>query len=587
MSDGGIFTYSCLGDDANAIRLVRIIGYDDLGYLNIAIEHAVVQAESYIALSYVWGNNPAVYRIRLNGCLFHIRPNLWSFLATCGLNGQMIWVDALCIDQNNVSEKNRQVPLMGRIFSQASRVVCWLHGGMGTAHRDRNARWIQDMQHTDFSHNAELIAHDLLRLSKHSYWSRLWIVQELQLGQKIEIHWEGHVLSGERLAYVLDTDILERTGVLQNARIQEPDEVYTLQSLLKRRDTLLLGQTHGVDLFTLVVKYGHLLGSLRQDRVYALLALAEDGATFKVDYTESHTTLLARLLHHCNNPPQWNDMMEVAHSLGIESEKAEFEILGLCKDSSAVSQSRAKYNYERCRHCFQQRGNGHYPDLVVGIPNVIYFGLTNSYTIFGPTLLGRPDFTNTTMEAHAGLAHTYSVSGIVDANRVRSVLESGQMHQDDFTLLKETLSHFSFAVLAGSNRATFQGALPHLIELIMSTRRVGALWRSCRWITCAQVDLEPDRDTICKHLLRSYREMAEVGRTGLHGHSQHDILPIPRVVRWEEALGYQRAGSLVHFILIENQQVKTWEEVNSIIQAYSLLRTGVFSYKPKDEMVFL
>ena len=38
----------------------------------------------------------------------------------------MLWVDAICINQNDVEEKTKQVAMMGRIFMQASRTVIYL-----------------------------------------------------------------------------------------------------------------------------------------------------------------------------------------------------------------------------------------------------------------------------------------------------------------------------------------------------------------------------------------------------------------------------------------------------------------------------
>ncbi|KUJ23875.1 HET-domain-containing protein [Mollisia scopiformis] len=39
-----------------------------------------------------------------------------------------IWIDALCINQSDVSEKSSQVQLMGRIYSQSLHVLVWLGG---------------------------------------------------------------------------------------------------------------------------------------------------------------------------------------------------------------------------------------------------------------------------------------------------------------------------------------------------------------------------------------------------------------------------------------------------------------------------
>ncbi|CAP59787.1 uncharacterized protein PODANS_1_1200 [Podospora anserina S mat+] len=40
----------------------------------------------------------------------------------------MLWVDAICIDQANITEKNTQMPLMCTIYSHAT-VLVWLGTG--------------------------------------------------------------------------------------------------------------------------------------------------------------------------------------------------------------------------------------------------------------------------------------------------------------------------------------------------------------------------------------------------------------------------------------------------------------------------
>lgn len=36
------------------------------------------------------------------------------------------WIDQICINQGDSSEKNRQVPLMGEVYSKAGIVKAWL-----------------------------------------------------------------------------------------------------------------------------------------------------------------------------------------------------------------------------------------------------------------------------------------------------------------------------------------------------------------------------------------------------------------------------------------------------------------------------
>lgn len=65
----------------------------------------------------------------LNGKSYMITQNLEDALeqlATSGLVGEWVWIDAICIDQDNLEEKGVQVALMGDIYSKASDVIVWL-----------------------------------------------------------------------------------------------------------------------------------------------------------------------------------------------------------------------------------------------------------------------------------------------------------------------------------------------------------------------------------------------------------------------------------------------------------------------------
>ena len=82
----------------------------------------------YEALSYVWAQEPGHRYIRLNGSMHQITTNL--FLALRRLRkaseARYIWIDALCINQDNGEERNHQVALMGSIYKSCTRALLWL-----------------------------------------------------------------------------------------------------------------------------------------------------------------------------------------------------------------------------------------------------------------------------------------------------------------------------------------------------------------------------------------------------------------------------------------------------------------------------
>jgi hypothetical protein len=84
----------------------------------------------YAALSYTWGEEDGRnLNIWVNGIQVRVRRNLMCALRTLQANFDLapaLWVDALCINQNDVDERNSQVALMGRIYENAAWVIVWL-----------------------------------------------------------------------------------------------------------------------------------------------------------------------------------------------------------------------------------------------------------------------------------------------------------------------------------------------------------------------------------------------------------------------------------------------------------------------------
>ena len=80
----------------------------------------------YAALSYTWGKPEFNRSIIVNGRRLDITENLYAALQTSNLNKHSIWIDAVCINQKDNLEKNTQVPLMTKIYSNATAAVIWL-----------------------------------------------------------------------------------------------------------------------------------------------------------------------------------------------------------------------------------------------------------------------------------------------------------------------------------------------------------------------------------------------------------------------------------------------------------------------------
>lgn len=86
----------------------------------------------YEALSYTWGARTGTIPILCDGKTLLVTPNCESALRHLRqmFKDRLLWIDAACINQQSVEEKNVQVPLMGEIYSAATRAVIWLGPGL-------------------------------------------------------------------------------------------------------------------------------------------------------------------------------------------------------------------------------------------------------------------------------------------------------------------------------------------------------------------------------------------------------------------------------------------------------------------------
>ena len=93
----------------------------------------------YDALSYVWGDTNDRIPIKCNGEDLKITPSLHIALLQLrqGKEEHDIWIDQICINQDDVRERQQQVSLMREIYTLAERVIVWL----GPADNDTPLVW--------------------------------------------------------------------------------------------------------------------------------------------------------------------------------------------------------------------------------------------------------------------------------------------------------------------------------------------------------------------------------------------------------------------------------------------------------------
>jgi hypothetical protein len=137
------------------------------------------------ALSYRWGDDEPDFVVHVNDHAFLIRKNLHKIITQMIMEERRDWIfiDALCINQDDESEKPGQVQLMGEVYRQADEVVAWIVFEPNNEEEEMTGGPVYDPYRSPSVWRAQLESSVL----ENSYWSRLWIVQEVLLAKRLTI----------------------------------------------------------------------------------------------------------------------------------------------------------------------------------------------------------------------------------------------------------------------------------------------------------------------------------------------------------------------------------------------------------------
>jgi hypothetical protein len=272
----------------------------------------------YEAISYVWGSDLRDHEITCNEELVNITHNLWNVLRDVRLpkESRTLWADSICINQEDVAEKGKQVSLMGQIYSKANRVVICL-GANDNGNAQAAASLVAGLDEMILkgfkdagpsygsfpfpgAEEQEGRAGDerwksLLALTEEPWFERGWVVQEAGLSADAVITWGGFEINWQKVVRVWIW-MEQRLPQVWLRNPTSPDRMNGLHLEMyrtrNRRETMSLynalnsAEVSFLDLF----HYGRSLNfTERSDRVYAFLSLASKTTlpiSIRPDYTK-------------------------------------------------------------------------------------------------------------------------------------------------------------------------------------------------------------------------------------------------------------------------------------------------------------
>jgi hypothetical protein len=295
----------------------------------------------YDALSYTWGDNHLSNSILCEGRTLHVTKNLFQALSHLRKSAFRIWsrhffwIDAICINQTNLPERNAQVRLMADIYCKASKVIVWLgeeHHSHRTALRavDSLDNWIMQRLRrdgygretkensgfypsempSDFRKDFDLHLNAITTKDPENWgdrglaWSaisnflnnpwctRTWVIQEVAFGSQVVMR------MGDRKA---DMNAIYRViyslrGSSFLSRLNSNSAMNGIVSMGLYRDVMHGQGSRTMELIDLVVETYSSQASDPRDKLFALLNISpeKDVPSLRPDYTQDVATIYRR-----------------------------------------------------------------------------------------------------------------------------------------------------------------------------------------------------------------------------------------------------------------------------------------------------
>lgn len=190
--------------DVDSYRLMHLqpgqLGDRILVQLETIASSKKQRAPDYEALSYTWGDATLQQEIFCGDhsagdpCALKVTTNCYNALQSLRYpdRPRLLWIDAICIDQTNIEERNAQVKMMGAIFACAREVVVYL--GESADDSDTVIAWYKNnFEVPDYPRKDIAVSKPSsdaqTALARRPWFTRPWILQEAANARSATIMW--------------------------------------------------------------------------------------------------------------------------------------------------------------------------------------------------------------------------------------------------------------------------------------------------------------------------------------------------------------------------------------------------------------
>ncbi|KAL1603456.1 hypothetical protein SLS60_005043 [Paraconiothyrium brasiliense] len=250
----------------------------------------------YETLSYVWGSEADRVPILVSGHRIEIPRSLSGALRQLQLpdRDRLLWVDQICIDQQNLEEKADQVRLMSVIYTKCSRCIAWLGEVRDEVLDDADAA-VQLLQYMAAASRAQdpnaeplppTLAHGFgaaiealksICPGRNAWWMRIWTVQEAALPEYVTLRWGRFEMPWSTLQQARAAWVSRFPQPLGDMLAQHPAGYRILADFTAHVTWVNLARLRYDDLFEMIHRYRFRMATDTRDKIYGLLGLCQGG----------------------------------------------------------------------------------------------------------------------------------------------------------------------------------------------------------------------------------------------------------------------------------------------------------------------
>jgi len=167
---------------------------------------AINQRLSYEALSYTWGLPDRCHRVECDGFYLRVTSTLQEALRVLRYpdKRRTLWIDQLCINQEDIQERNSQVTIMHLVYKNAMRTVVFLGSVEGPGQPETalsTRKLFAELLKASGSRVGDTMK-ECQVLFAHPWFRRVWILQVISMSNtlKIIVYYKGNEMTWDKLS---------------------------------------------------------------------------------------------------------------------------------------------------------------------------------------------------------------------------------------------------------------------------------------------------------------------------------------------------------------------------------------------------